>query len=82
MAFAAFHVAGKIEVGSEGGWDYLTVDAAARRLYISHATPPAVAGFSREFSNQDLARGVIPSNTTARFPRNIRHERHQTGLKA
>lgn len=27
-----------IAVGGEGGWDYLTVDAAARRLYVSHAT--------------------------------------------
>jgi hypothetical protein len=25
----------KIEIGGEGGWDYLTVDAAARRLYVS-----------------------------------------------
>ena len=33
-----YHVIGKIEVGGEGGWDYLTVDSAARRLYVSHAT--------------------------------------------
>ncbi len=38
MACGAFHVTGKIEVGSEGGWNYLTVDSVARRLYISHAT--------------------------------------------
>jgi hypothetical protein len=25
----------KIAVGGEGGWDYLTVDSNARRLYIS-----------------------------------------------
>jgi len=25
----------KIAVGGDGGWDYLTVDAAARRLYVS-----------------------------------------------
>src|ERR1039458_2768239 len=25
----------KIAVGGEGGWDYLTVDAAAQRLYVS-----------------------------------------------
>lgn len=31
-----FHVVGEIKVGGEGGWDYLTVDAAARRLYVSH----------------------------------------------
>src|SRR3954451_7149908 len=33
-----YHLAGEIKVGGEGGWDYLTVDAAARRLYVSHAT--------------------------------------------
>lgn len=27
-----------IPVGGEGGWDYLTVDAAAHRLFVSHAT--------------------------------------------
>jgi DNA-binding beta-propeller fold protein YncE len=31
--------AGKvIEVGGEGGWDYLSIDPAAHRLYVSHAT--------------------------------------------
>jgi len=28
----------EIEVGGDGGWDYLSVDSAARRLYVSHAT--------------------------------------------
>ena len=42
VAFAAFHVAGKIEIGGEGGWDYLAVDAAARRLYLSHASKVVV----------------------------------------
>jgi hypothetical protein len=40
-AFAAapgYHVIGKIKIGGEGGWDYLTMDSAARRLYLSHAT--------------------------------------------
>jgi len=26
----------KIEVGGEGGWDYLIADADAHRLYVSH----------------------------------------------
>jgi YVTN family beta-propeller protein len=31
--------AGKaIPIGGEGGWDYLTIDAPAHRLYVSHAT--------------------------------------------
>jgi len=33
-----YHVINRIPVGGEGGWDYLTVDSAARRLYVSHAT--------------------------------------------
>jgi YVTN family beta-propeller protein len=33
-----YHIVGEIKVGGEGGWDYLTVDSAARRLYVSHAT--------------------------------------------
>lgn len=28
----------EIAVGGEGGWDYLSVDEAARRLYVTHAT--------------------------------------------
>ena len=28
----------QIKIGGEGGWDYLTMDSAARRLYVSHAT--------------------------------------------
>jgi len=37
-AATGFHVVGDIKIGGEGGWDYLTVDSAARRLYVSHAT--------------------------------------------
>jgi DNA-binding beta-propeller fold protein YncE len=41
-AFAAagpgYHVANTYKVGGDGGWDYLTADASARRLYISRGT--------------------------------------------
>jgi YVTN family beta-propeller protein len=30
-----YHVIKKIPIGEEGGWDYLTMDSAAHRLYIS-----------------------------------------------
>ncbi len=33
-----YKVTGKIPVAGEGGWDYLVVDDAARRLYLSHST--------------------------------------------
>jgi DNA-binding beta-propeller fold protein YncE len=32
-----FHVVRHIAIGGEGGWDYVTVDTAARRLYVSHS---------------------------------------------
>ena len=31
-----------IQIGGEGGWDYLNVDSAAKRLYVSHATKVVV----------------------------------------
>src|SRR5256712_9691169 len=34
---AAYHVVRHIPIGGTGGWDYLTVDSAARRLYVSHS---------------------------------------------
>src|SRR5262245_49529884 len=37
-AATGYHVIGEIKIGGDGGWDYLTVDSAARRLYVSHAT--------------------------------------------
>ena len=33
-----YKVVDTYRIGGEGGWDYLTADAAARRLYISRAT--------------------------------------------
>src|SRR4051794_2002668 len=37
-ASTGYHILNEIKIGGDGGWDYLTVDAAARRLYVSHAT--------------------------------------------
>lgn len=33
-----YRILKKIPVGGEGGWDYLTMDAAARRLYITRSS--------------------------------------------
>jgi DNA-binding beta-propeller fold protein YncE len=41
-AATGYHIVGEILLGGDGGWDYLTVDSAARRLYVSHATHVAV----------------------------------------
>jgi YVTN family beta-propeller protein len=35
-AATGYHVVGEIKIGGEGGWDYLTADSGARRLYVSH----------------------------------------------
>jgi DNA-binding beta-propeller fold protein YncE len=37
-ADTAYHLIKEIPVSGEGGWDYLSVDSDARRLYVSHAT--------------------------------------------
>jgi DNA-binding beta-propeller fold protein YncE len=31
-----YHLIAQIPVGGEGGWDYLTTDEAARRIYVTH----------------------------------------------
>ena len=36
VAQRPYHVRDKWKVGGEGGWDYLTADSAAHRLYITH----------------------------------------------
>ena len=39
---SGYHLLKKIEVGGEGGWDYLYADSDAHRLYVSHATKVVV----------------------------------------
>jgi len=38
MEAQSFKFLKSIPVGGEGGWDYLSVDAKARKLYVTHAT--------------------------------------------
>ena len=38
FAQTAYKVEAKWNIGGEGSWDYLTVDSAAKRLYIAHRT--------------------------------------------
>lgn len=38
----AYKVVGHIKVGGTGGWDYVYVDSANHRLYVSHATQTEV----------------------------------------
>jgi DNA-binding beta-propeller fold protein YncE len=43
-----YHFLKEIAVGGEGGWDYLSIDEAARRLYVSHATKVVVIDIDKE----------------------------------
>lgn len=38
LAAGNYHLLKKVPVPGNGGWDYLTLDTAARRLYVSHGT--------------------------------------------
>lgn len=37
-ASPSYHQVAKIAIGGEGGWDYLSVDSAAHRLYVTRGT--------------------------------------------
>lgn len=47
-ATAAYRLLKEIPVAGEGGWDYLTVDETARRLYVSHATKIVVIDLDKD----------------------------------
>jgi len=44
----AYHFLKEITVGGEGGWDYLSIDQAARRLYVAHATKIVVIDIDKD----------------------------------
>jgi YVTN family beta-propeller protein len=55
----------EIPIGGEGGWDILTVDSAARRLYLSHATKIVVVDLEKnavagEITDMPGVHGFIP----------------------
>jgi len=43
-----YHFIKEIPIGGEGGWDYLTVDSAAQRLYVSHGTKVVVIDLAKD----------------------------------
>ena len=47
-AASPYHLLKEIPVGGEGGWDYLSVDSAGRRLYVSHATKVVVIDLDKQ----------------------------------
>jgi len=45
----------EIRIGGEGGWDYVTIDATARRLYLSHATKVVVVDLTKNAVMGEIA---------------------------
>jgi DNA-binding beta-propeller fold protein YncE len=50
-----YRVIKKVQLGGIGGWDYLTVDGAARRLYISRSTHVMVVDIDTDKVVGDIA---------------------------
>ncbi len=50
-----YKVVNTYKIGGDGGWDYLTADATARRLYISRATHVIVLDLDSGKSVGDIA---------------------------
>ena len=56
----------EIPVGGDGGWDYLSVDSTARRLYVSHGTKVVVIDLDAdkvagEITNTPGVHGLAPA---------------------
>src|SRR5439155_12903584 len=45
----------EIPIGGEGGWDILTIDSAASRLYLSHATKVVVVDLNKNAIAGEIA---------------------------
>src|SRR5574342_557933 len=51
-----YHVARKIKIGGDGGFDYLTADPAGKRVFLTHSTQVVVYDLSG-----DKIAGSIPN---------------------
>ena len=50
-----YQSAGQIPIGGEGGWDILTIDEVANRLYLSHATKIVVVDLGKNAVTGEIA---------------------------
>lgn len=48
QAGSPYHLLKEIPIGGDGGWDYLSVDPAAHRLYVTHATKLVVIDLTKD----------------------------------
>ena len=54
-AEGAYEFQTEIPIGGDGGWDILTIDSAARRLYLSHATKVVVVDLEKNSVAGEIA---------------------------
>ncbi len=50
-----YHLEKEIPIGGEGGWDILTIDTAAHRLYLSHSTKVVVIDLEKNAVAGEIA---------------------------
>ncbi|HEY2568274.1 MAG TPA: hypothetical protein VGI25_03035 [Candidatus Udaeobacter sp.] len=55
LADDAYKVLNEIPIGGEGGWDILTIDSPADRLYLSHATKVVVIDLNKNAVAGEIA---------------------------
>jgi YVTN family beta-propeller protein len=65
-AQGAYHFLKEIPITGEGGWDYLSVDPSARRLYMSHGTEVVVVDLMNDtvvgrITNTPGVHGLAPA---------------------
>lgn len=61
----AYKFLNEIPIGGDGGWDILTIDSAAKRLYVSHSTKVVVVDLEKnavagEIADTPGVHGFIP----------------------
>jgi len=65
-AQVSYHLLKEIPISGEGGWDYLSVDASARRLYMSHGAEVVVVDLDADkvvgrITNTPGVHGLAPA---------------------
>ncbi|PYK51447.1 MAG: hypothetical protein DME51_03180, partial [Verrucomicrobia bacterium] len=55
LANDAYLFLNEIPIGGEGGWDILTIDSPANRLYLSHATKVVVVDLNKNAVAGEIA---------------------------
>src|SRR5438067_4574290 len=55
LANGLYQVLTEIPIGGEGGWDILTIDNAARRLYLAHSTKVVVVDLNKNAAVGEVA---------------------------